>query len=128
MCHTHYITLWVLKQRYVKYHSIIFLIFLSFWSRNSWKRDWKCKYIFSTGRHLMSLCYTPYILGCLSKDGNISWLISSQKIYCNQFSLSFDIHSFSKVIWKLLFLYSHFSYLLYSVTYLDKWPLCRTQL
>jgi hypothetical protein len=27
---------------------------------------------------------------------------------------------------KLLFLFCHVSYLLYSVTYLDKWPLCRT--
>jgi hypothetical protein len=47
------------------------------------KRNWKCKYIFSTGRHLKSLCHTPYIFGCLSKDRNISWttcLISSQKI------------------------------------------------
>jgi hypothetical protein len=52
---------------------------------------WKCKYIFSSGRHLKSLCHTPYILRWLSKDGNISCLISSQKIYCNQFSLLFDI-------------------------------------
>jgi hypothetical protein len=100
------------------------------------KRNWKCKYIFSTGRHLKSLCHTPYIFGCLSKDGNISWttcLILSQKIskdrqYITAINSVYCLTCipFQKLIIKLLFLFCHVSYLLYSVTYLDKWPLCRT--
>ena len=139
MCHTPYITLWVFKQRYVKYQSIFFFNISFFLVQELLKkRDWKCKYIFSTGRHLKSLCHTPYILGCLSKDGNISWttcLISSQKIskdrqYITAINSVYRLTyiPFQKLIIKLLFLFSHFSYLLYAVTYLDKWPLCRTQL
>jgi hypothetical protein len=102
------------------------------------KKDWKCKYIFSTGRHLKSLCHTPYILGCLSKDGNIFMnymfdivtKISKDRQYITAINSVYRLTyiPFQKLIIKLLFLFSHVSYLLYSVTYLDKWPLCRTQL